>query len=237
MALTFLQMLSYEVGRMQAAHPEREAELARAHALILHGMVVPSPDDPATGQVLSSDQQTTYHVNGSCTCPAGQHGKDCKHQHAWKLYQYIQGKFASQTPQDATLPTRATADTSTAVDASTGLRVASGTPQIPAGYYVEIQGQHYVRVAGLLWLAHQRGLQSLTTTWTYNDAELSLAQATAVFPFGAFTEAGDASPSNVNRKVAPHFRRCALSRATGRVLRVALGVDSVAAEELMEEAA
>jgi hypothetical protein len=66
------------------------------------------------------------------------------------------------------------------------------------------------------------------------SAERSLAQATAVFPFGTFTEAGDASPSNVNRKVAPHFRRCALSRATGRVLRVALGVDSVAAEELME---
>jgi hypothetical protein len=111
---------------------------------------------------------------------------------------------------------------------------ASETLQIPAGYYVEIQGQHYVKVAGLLWLAHQRGLQALTVAWTYNDAELSLAQATAVFPFGTFTEAGDASPSNVNRKVAPHFRRCALSRATGRVLRVALGVDSVAAEELME---
>jgi hypothetical protein len=93
-ALTFLDTLRYEVGRMQALHPEREGELARASALILHGMVVPSPTDPDTGQVLSSDAQKVYHVNGSCDCSAGQYGRDCKHQHAWKLYQYISKKQA-----------------------------------------------------------------------------------------------------------------------------------------------
>jgi len=78
-APTFLETLQREVARMQAAHPEREGELARACALILHGMVVPSPDDPATGQVLASDATTVYSVNGTCSCQAGQHGKGCKH--------------------------------------------------------------------------------------------------------------------------------------------------------------
>ena len=90
--LTFVQTLKSEVARMQAAHPERLGELARAHALILHGMVLPSADDPQTGQVLSSDAQTTYSVNGTCDCQAGQHGKGCKHLQAWRLYQYVARK-------------------------------------------------------------------------------------------------------------------------------------------------
>jgi hypothetical protein len=95
-ASTFLETLKREVGRMQALYPDREGELARAHALILHGMVVPSADDPATGQVLSSDASTVYHVNGTCTCRAGEHGQGCKHMQAWKLYQYIAGKVEAQ---------------------------------------------------------------------------------------------------------------------------------------------
>ena len=99
--LTFVETLRREVGRMQAMHPEREGELARAHALILQGMVVPSPDDPATAHVLSSDGATHYTVNGSCSCKAGEHGKDCKHQHAWKLFRYVERKVAAQTtPED-----------------------------------------------------------------------------------------------------------------------------------------
>ena len=113
-APTFLQTLKYEVGRMQAAHPEREGEIARASALISLGMVTPSADDPATGQVLSSDMTRTYHVNGACDCSAGQHGKDCKHQHAWKLYRHVEKKVASRMPKDATFPPRETPDTSQA---------------------------------------------------------------------------------------------------------------------------
>jgi hypothetical protein len=94
-APTFLQVLTAEIARMQAAHPEREGELAHAHALILHGQVLPSADDPHTGQVLSSDGEKRYTVNGTCDCQAGQHGKPCKHLHAWKLYQY----FWASTPR------------------------------------------------------------------------------------------------------------------------------------------
>jgi hypothetical protein len=102
-------------------------------------------------------------------------------------------------------------------------------------HLVTIQGKPFVKFAGLLDLAHKRGLQSLKVDWTYNDGALSLAHATCAFPFGTFEESGDATPENVNRKVAPHFRRCALTRAAARVLRVALGLDMVAAEELADE--
>ena len=118
---TFLDTLRYEVGRMQAAHPEREAELARAHALILHGMVVPSPDDPETGQVLSSDGHKVYHVNGTCDCEAGQHGRACKHVHSWRLYQYVERKRAAQAPQEATQTAQTTCDMSGTSHAPTGL--------------------------------------------------------------------------------------------------------------------
>jgi hypothetical protein len=107
-------------------------------------------------------------------------------------------------------------------------------PGISARYIVEIQGKRFVKFAGLLALAHARGLTDLTATWTYNDAGLSLAYAVAVFPFGTFTECGDASPDNVTKKVAPHFRRVALTRAKARTLRDALNVDMVALEELAE---
>ena len=80
--LTFLEVLRSEVARMQSLHPERLGELARAHALILHGQVLPRADDPQTGQVPSSDGEKRYTVNGVCDCQAGQHGKGCKHMQA-----------------------------------------------------------------------------------------------------------------------------------------------------------
>jgi hypothetical protein len=110
---SFTQILKTEVARMRTAHPEREGDLARANALILQGMVVPSADDPETGQVLSSDGQKVYHVNGTCSCTAGEHGRDCRHQHAWRLYQYIVRKVDAQ---DAPSPAGATPDTPPAPD-------------------------------------------------------------------------------------------------------------------------
>jgi hypothetical protein len=105
-------------------------------------------------------------------------------------------------------------------------------PDILRENTVMIQGKPFVKVAGLLALAHQRGLQSLRTTFTYNDAELALAECTAVFPFGTYTDVGDADRANVNAKVKASFRRVAATRATARALRQALGVGMVAVEEL-----
>jgi hypothetical protein len=107
-------------------------------------------------------------------------------------------------------------------------------PTLPADAVLMIQGKPYVKFVGLLILAHQRGLQSLTVEWTYNDAELSLAHARAVFPFGTFEESGDSTVANVGKTVAPHWRRMSLVRAKARCLRDALGVGACAVEELSE---
>src|SRR4029453_11957388 len=142
--LTFLQILQGEVARMQTVHPERTGELARATALIVHGQVLPSADDPAIGQVLSSDLATTYTVNGKCDCSAGAHGKDCRHLHAWKLYRYIQGKMAaqgSQTAQDGTSAAQEGAGTSQASSVSTALPEAPASANFRAllrGFEVQI---------------------------------------------------------------------------------------------------
>ena len=58
-----------EVAHVQHVHPERLGEFAHAHALILHGQVLPSADDPQTGHVLGSDR--ALHCNGLCNCQAG----------------------------------------------------------------------------------------------------------------------------------------------------------------------
>jgi hypothetical protein len=115
------------------------------------------------------------------------------------------------------------------------LEPESVAPGIDEKYVVVIQGTRFAKVAGLLALAHARGLQSLTTTFTSNDAELAIAQSTAVFPFGSFTDVGDASPANTNPKVRAHFRRVAATRATARALRLALNVDMCSVEELSTE--
>jgi hypothetical protein len=118
--------------------------------------------------------------------------------------------------------------------------VPAAEPQEPVQgidpkFIVWISQRPFVRHAGLLKRAHECGLQSLTVAWTYNDAELSLAHAVAVFEDGRrFEENSDASPQSVGKKVALHWRRCACTRASARALRLALGVDLVAVEELAD---
>jgi hypothetical protein len=99
-------------------------------------------------------------------------------------------------------------------------------------HVVLIQGKPFVKFAGLLELAHKRGLQSLVVDWSYNSEDLSLAHAVATFPFGTFEESADSTPANVGKKVALHWRRLSLTRAKARVLRDALNCDMVALEEL-----
>ena len=189
-----------------------------AVTLVLAGDVACLED--GTVEVGSSDPTRTYHLVGpTCTCtdftqeraPEGW----CKHCIAAGIQKRVQELLPPAEPA----PT----------DALAGI-----APQ----HTVLIQGKPFVKFSGLLQLAHERGLTSLSTDWTYNDAELSLAHAVATFADGRrFEESGDARPSNVTRKVAPHFRRCALTRASARCLRLARGVDLVAVEELAEEGA
>jgi hypothetical protein len=135
--------------------------------------------------------------------------------------------------------------TATRVEQVTGAGDEAASPEPPADpeargiapqWIVPIQGKPHVLYAGLLSLAHQRGLVSLEADLVTVTADLATATATAVFADGRrFTECGDATPSNVNSRIKPHYPRMALTRAKARALRDALNLgDLVAAEELGE---
>jgi hypothetical protein len=217
--------------------PECNGRVDAAVKLVLAGDVEPL-DDGTTRVASQSHGQVVYHVvNGECTCkdfPKAPSGW-CKHRIAAGLHKrattLVQRKrngtsHGAPSGQAAPLPAPAP-----------GQAEPVETPQgIPPQHLALIQGKPFVKFAGLLQMAHERGLVALTADWTFNDAELSLAHAVATFQDGRrFEESGDATPANTNRKVAVHFRRVALTRAKARVLRDALGIDLVAVEELADE--
>jgi hypothetical protein len=204
----------------QAKLPESlHGRIQRATALVLGGAVCMEEDGRC--QVRASDGVSSYAVNGHCTCEDAQHAPEgyCKHRLAKALYLRA-GDLLRET---------------VTLDLDEITAEATRAPQVPAQYVVQMQGKVFVKFAGLLAMAHARGLVELTAHWTFNDASLSLAEAVATFADGRhFREAGDATPDNVSRTVAPHFRRLALTRAKARCLRDALGIHLTAVEELGE---
>jgi hypothetical protein len=105
-------------------------------------------------------------------------------------------------------------------------------------FTVERDGKTFVLYAGLLDLAHERGLKAITTTLVQIPNELNgnvaICHATVETDQGTFTGLGDASPGNVNRMMSPHLIRMAETRAKARALRDAVNVGVTALEELAD---
>ena len=220
MAPTFTDILRTAVATLQAAHPERLGEIARAHAAIIEGHVVRVDD--ANGKVLSRNGHTWYNVNGVCNCEAASFGKPCRHLSAWKLFRHVERQYdALQVPAPA--PQEPPAETPAGID-----------PR----FITYLHGKPFVRYAGLLALAHDKGLVSLKARLTSVSETLALADAEAVFADGrTFVDAADATPANVPPHIRPHFPRMALTRAKARCLRDALNIGICTLEELGEDAA
>ena len=233
--------------KAKATLPECNARVDRAVQIVLNHDVELLEDGKAKVASQSSGKVVYHVVNGGCECRDYTDGKApsgwCKHRIAAGLYKRAQaqterlGKNFPQANGASNGPVAQDAvPAQVAVPAQEPTPAQAASAAVPAQYVVTIQGKAFVRFAGLLTMAHERGLVSLTVGWTYNDVELSLAQAVATFQDGRrFEECGDATPANVTKKVAPHFRRVALTRALARCLRHALGVDLVAVEELAED--
>jgi hypothetical protein len=218
--------------------PECASRVERAVWMVLSGDVELLPGGNARVRSQSNGTTKYYLVNGECSCKdyAKAPSHWCKHRIAYGIARraatLAERKLAENNGQ---VESQAEASATTADEETITLDLDSHVLSVPMQYVVMIQGKPFVRYCGLLQMAQERGLVSLTAEWTYNDAELSLAHAVAIFADGRrFEESGDASPSNTNRKVAVHFRRVALTRAKARVLRDALGVDLVAVEELSD---
>lgn len=110
-------------------------------------------------------------------------------------------------------------------------------------YIVERQGRMFVLYAGLLDLAHQRGLKSITTELLQVPDEpnncVAICKATVVLGQDGqervFTGIGDAAPNNVAPAMQTCTIRLAETRAKARALRDAVNVGVTAFEELDAE--
>jgi len=108
-------------------------------------------------------------------------------------------------------------------------------------FQIERDGKQFVLYAGLLDLAHEKGLKSITTELlqvpTEENGMMAICRAIVevIGPDGqvrTFTGIGDAGPNNVSRSMVPHLIRMAETRAKARALRDAVNVGVAALEEL-----
>lgn len=109
-------------------------------------------------------------------------------------------------------------------------------------WVMQRDGKDYIQFAGLLDLLHQesKGVFIIHTHLEQAPTEANgmLAIVSALVTIGAdpdgrtATGLGDASPSSVNRMIAPHLVRMAETRAKGRALRDLLNIPLVTWEEL-----
>jgi hypothetical protein len=211
----------------QRAHdyygPDLAGRIDKARCIVLDGRVKPNGNHAHVGS--ETDAETIYAVTrDGCDCmdsgskvPQGM----CKHRIAWQIYRCAYGAvYRPATPQAESAPVPESNDAAL---------------RIPPQFITYLHGKAFVQFGGLLAMAHEHGLQSLTARFITVEADLATAEATAVFEDGRrFTECGDASPSNVGDKVRPHFARMALTRAKARALRDALNIGMCSVEELSD---
>jgi len=219
-------------ARACCALPEVGERLEKALEIVQAGGVTITAE-PHTYLVTSgTDSEKRYRVNAECPCADYAHGpgKWCKHKLAVALYIRTIQQCSQKTAREETAPPPSAAPPEAPPTLHPDLEA-----HLLERYTYETKGVKAIRYVGLLLIAKGRGLTSLQASWVHNDDELSLAQATATFADGTtWVEAGDATPTNVLKMIAPHFRRMALTRAKARTLRDALGIDMVAFEELGE---
>ena len=104
-------------------------------------------------------------------------------------------------------------------------------------FIVQIDGQDFVKYAGLLDLAHQKKLTNLEAEiiqYPNKDNEkTAICKAHAKTGFGeSFMDVGDANPMNCNSKVSKHLIRMSSTRAKARVLRDLTNIGLTCLEEL-----
>ena len=110
-------------------------------------------------------------------------------------------------------------------------------------FMVERQGKTFCLYAGLLDMAHEKGLQSIKTTLIQiphesNERTAICSAEVTLLVEGVekiFTGIGDAAPKNVAPAMQNCLIRMAETRAKARALRDAVNISVAAFEELGEE--
>ncbi len=102
--------------------------------------------------------------------------------------------------------------------------LAKRQPRLDDRFIKNIEGKDFVLYAGLLDLAHQKGLSRVKVEIlqfpTPENGHMAIVRALAESRLGdAYMDIGDANPTNCNAKVAKHLLRMASTRAKARALR------------------
>jgi hypothetical protein len=110
-------------------------------------------------------------------------------------------------------------------------------PKLDERFITSIQGKEFVVYAGLLDLAHQRGLRSITVEViqypTKENGSEAICKAIVESRSGeVFIEWGDSNPRNTNAKIVNHILRMAATRAKARALRDFTNIGMTCLEEL-----
>ena len=227
--------------------PHSSDRIEKAYALVTEGKVVLHPQTK-TATVTSSDGTRAYTVNGHCDCPDAPRAPEgaCKHKlsalilrKALVLVKELTAATAPVTVTAQPLETEEETTVEETVEPVSRVVEAEVVPSkapamtVPVQFVSSIKGKPFVQFAGLLTVATQQGLLSLTERVTHVTDTYVMAEARAEFEDGrVFIGVGDSSPENVGKEVKPHWRRLAGTRAMARCLRHALNIHMVAVEEL-----
>jgi hypothetical protein len=110
-------------------------------------------------------------------------------------------------------------------------------PKLEERFIMNLKGKDFVLYAGLLDMAHQKGLQSIMVDPlqypTKDNGFEAIAKATVESKNGdVFVELGDANPRNTNKMIVNHIIRMAATRAKARALRDFVNVGIACIDEL-----
>ena len=110
-------------------------------------------------------------------------------------------------------------------------------PRLEEDFITNIKGKDFVLYAGLLDLAHQKGLLKLECDLlqypTKENGKEAVCRAVANGKTGeVFCDVGDANPTNVHTMISKHIIRMASTRAKARVMRDYTNIGMTCLEEL-----
>lgn len=122
-------------------------------------------------------------------------------------------------------------------DIQNGEVLEKRVPKLDPRFVKTIDGRDYCLYAGLLDLAHQRGLLKIEVEAVQypmkENEHFAICKAVAQSSTGeTFTDVGDCSPANCSSRVAKHVLRMASTRAKARALRDLTNIGMTCLEEL-----
>jgi len=112
-------------------------------------------------------------------------------------------------------------------------------PKLDERWIITIEGNQFVKYAGLLDLGHQKGISQIEVEPlqlpTKDNGNFAICRATVISKSGeSFTDIGDANPGNCSSKVSKHLLRLASTRAIARSLRTFTNIGYTCLEELAD---